>query len=88
MNFLPIDKSLQLGTDRKGIPVFDGDDVLSFNLMDDGETWPLSGPKRGVKATLRRMVFLDGKIGTVVSTDTGSTGCRDTSDPQYGVEKL
>jgi len=75
--------TLKIGYDMDGVQLFDGDKVLSFNLMADGETYPLSGPKQGVLCTIRRE---NGRTW-VRRGDGSECGCS-PSDPQFGVRKV
>jgi hypothetical protein len=84
---LAIDGRIIVGRDKNGTILHDGDSILSFNLMADGEKYPLAGPKRGVPCKIRRG---QGCTLFVVTNDGGMTGLPDghMESERYGVEKL
>lgn len=86
ITFLDIDPTVCVGSDRKGVPLFDGDQVRAFNNfapLETFEEWKQTGGK-GVLATLRRRD--DGSTWSVwTQSSDGVCGVR-TSHPTYGVE--
>lgn len=75
-----------LGKDRLGNDLFDGDIVLSFNILATNERWPLTKPKKGV---LCKIVWIETQSYIIVlGREKGSTGCRNPENKTFGVEKL
>lgn len=78
--------------DMDGNELFEGDRVLSFNVMVEGETYPLSAPKVGVPGIIRR-AHLDVINKTIWSVATDSGGCVSIdghfgTDSKFGVRKI